>query len=148
MLDYHEGAVDEGRLKKTLAQTHKKASDLFRKANTYVKSSSGTDVIYQKIMDKETAFEAGEAFKLNFEASAKDQPFKICTKFFVFCWVNGGDVSFQVAKLRNLWNELNNGLMSKNLSALSDLILVCKILHISPINFKSLTGSYYPTMRV
>uniref|UniRef100_A0A1Y1LPW6 Uncharacterized protein n=1 Tax=Photinus pyralis TaxID=7054 RepID=A0A1Y1LPW6_PHOPY len=85
LLDYHEGALDviDGNLCKpeTLSDNeqdervkanHKKASGLFRKANSYAKS-----MIY----------DAWEALKLNFEASSKDQLFKICTEFFAFSWI-------------------------------------------------------------
>jgi hypothetical protein len=137
LLDYHEGALDaiDGRLVKpeplqvgaedNVVKEHKMKSDFFRKANSYAKSmisSSVTDTVYQKIMNKDTAHEAWEALKLNFEASSKDQLFKICTEFFAFSWINGEDVSTHVAKLKNLWFELNNGLKAKNENALPDLI--------------------------
>lgn len=157
LLDYHEGALDaiDGKLvkpdplpdgaKEEAIKLHKKVSDTFRKANSYAKSmisSSVTDAVYQKIMDKETAHEAWEALKLNFEASSKDQLFKICTEFFAFSWINGEDVSTHVAKLKNLWFELNNGLKEKNVNALPDLILVCKVLHILPSEFENFKSSW------
>ena len=126
-------------------KVHKQASDLFRKANSYAKSmnsSSVNDVVYQKIMDKGTAHEAWEALKLNFEASSKDQLFKICTEFFAFSWNNGEGVSIHVAKLKNLWFELNNGLKAKNEDALPDLILVCKVLQILPGEFENFRSSW------
>jgi hypothetical protein len=88
-----------------VVKQHKTKNDFFLKANSYAKSmnsSSVTDAVYQKIMNKNTAHEAWEALKLNFEASSKDQLFKICTKFFASSWINGEDVSTHVAKLKNL----------------------------------------------
>lgn len=157
LLDYHEGAVDaiEGRLVKPeplgdgageeAVKKHKKASDAFRKANSYAKSmisSSVTDSVYQKIMDKETAREAWEALKLNFEASSKDQLFKICTEFFAFNWISGEDVSTHVAKLKSLWFEINNGLKARDENALPDLLLVCKVLQILPGDFENFRSSW------
>ncbi|XP_044760209.1 uncharacterized protein LOC123317668 [Coccinella septempunctata] len=157
MLDYHEGALDviDGKLVKpeplrndaseSNIKKHRQASELFRKANSYAKSmisSSVTDAVYQKIMDKQTAREAWEALKLNFEASSKDQLFKVCTDFFAFSWVIGEDVSTHIAKLRNLWNELNNGLKAKNENILPDLILVCKVLKILPDEFENFKSSW------
>jgi transposase InsO family protein len=157
LLDYHEGALDaiDGRLVKpeplqvgaegNVVKEHKMKSDFFRKANSYAKSmisSSVTDTVYQKIMNKDTAHEAWEALKLNFEASSKDQLFKICTEFFAFSWINGEDVSTHVAKLKNLWFELNNGLKAKNENALPDLILVCKVLQILPGDFENFRSSW------
>lgn len=70
LFDYHEGAlgVIDDKLKKSesLCSTaedseiieHKARFDLYLKANSYVKSVieiTVTDVVYQKIMDKETA---------------------------------------------------------------------------------------------
>jgi hypothetical protein len=101
-----------------------------------------TEAVYQKIMNKDTAHEAWEALKLNFEASSKDQLFKICTEFFAFSWINGEDVSTHVAKLKNLWFELNNGLKAKNENALPDLILVCKVLQILPGDFENFKSNW------
>lgn len=157
LLDYHEGALDviEGKLKKpdplleganeAEVRAHKEKSDLYRKANSYAKStitSAVTDAVYQKIMDTETAYEAWEALKKNFEASSRDQLFKLCTDFFAFSWKFTEDVSTHVAKLRSLWNELNNGLKAKDEAALPELILVCKILHILPTNFETFKSSW------
>lgn len=157
LLDYHEGALDviDGKLKKpeplgeaateTQVKEHKRRSDLYRKANSYAKSmitSALTDTVYQKIMGKETASDAWEALKQQFEASAKDQLFKICIDFFSFNWNSSEDVSTHIAKLRSLWNELNNGLKIKGLNALPDLILVCKTLHLLPSKFKTFQSSW------
>lgn len=106
-----------------------RSSDCYRKANSYAKSiitSAITDEVYQKIMNKETASEAWEALKQQFEATSKDQLFKICTdcEFLSFSWKSGNDVSTHIAQLRSLWSELNNGLQMKGENALPDLILV------------------------
>ncbi|XP_076253451.1 uncharacterized protein LOC143191897 [Rhynchophorus ferrugineus] len=104
LLDYHERALDaiDGKLVKPdvlpadaddkMVKNHKVQSNLYRKANSYGKfmiTSSVTDTVYQKIMDKETAYEVWEALKQNFEASSKDQLFKICTDFFIFSLDSG-----------------------------------------------------------
>jgi hypothetical protein len=114
---------------------HKMKSHFFRKANSYAKSMISSSVT-------DTAHEAWEALKMNFEASSKDQRFKICTEFFAFSWINGEDVSTHVAKLKNLWFELNNGLKAKNENALPDLILVCKALQILPGDFENFRSSW------
>ncbi|GFX79872.1 retrovirus-related Pol polyprotein from transposon TNT 1-94 [Trichonephila clavipes] len=41
-------------------------------------ASTVSDAVYQKIMDKKTAFEAWESLRKQFEATSKDQLFKIC----------------------------------------------------------------------
>lgn len=142
LLDYHEGALDliDGKLNKpdplpknadeAAIKEHKTKSDFYRKANSYGKSmitSVVTDAVYQKIMDKDTAYEAWEALKQNFEALSKDQLFKICTDFFAFSFKSEEDVSTYIAKIRGLWNELNNGLKVKKENLLPNLILVCKV---------------------
>jgi hypothetical protein len=102
LLDYHEGALDvidrklikpeppsevseEEGTQNDRMKAYKQQSSLYRKANSYAKSmisSAVTDGVYQKIMDKETAADAWDALKKLFEASSKDQLFKICTDFF------------------------------------------------------------------
>lgn len=156
-LDYHEGALDiiDGKLSapKALAtdakdeekKEHKAKSDLYRKANSYVKAtiaSSVTDEVYQKIMDKETAAEVWEALKSEYEATSEDQLFKLCNDFFVFCWTSGEDVSTHTAKLRSLWNDLNNGLKEKKKNELPDLLLVSKTLHILPSSFETFRAGW------
>ena len=156
-LDYHEGAIDviDGKLKKpepldvgaqsSEIKQHKERCDLYRKANSYAKSmiaTSVTDSVYQKIMDKETELEAWESLKQQFEATSKDQLFKICKEFFAFSWVQGEDVSTHVAKLRSLWSDLNNGLEARNEQKLPELMLVCKVLHILPNSFENFQSSW------
>lgn len=157
LLDYHEGALDviDGKLTKpeplndgaTTEQIkeQKNTCDLYRKANSYAKSmitSAVTDSVYQKIMDQDTACEAWEALKKQFEATSKDQLFKICSEFFSFHWIAGEDVSTHIAKLRSLWNELNNGLTSKRENPLPDLLIVCKTLSILPSSFSNFQSSW------
>ena len=125
LIDYHDRALDalDGKIAKpellqefaTAAQEkkHKEQSDFFRKANSYAKSmitTAVTDSIYRKIMDKETAHDTWEALKNQFEATAKDQVFRIANKFFAFSWNPGNDVSTHIARLRSLWNDLNQAL--------------------------------------
>lgn len=165
MLDYHEGALDvidrrlikpepptevsdedgnssvhEGALK-----TYTKQRDLYRKANSYAKSmisSAVTDAVYQKIMDKESAADAWDALKKLFEASSKDQLFKICTDFFAFSWTQDVDVSTHTAKLLSLFTELNNGLRIKKENQLPEMLLVCKVLQILPASYKNFRSSW------
>lgn len=156
LLDYHEGALDviDKRLEKPVLddcaseaqrKVHKAKSELYRKANSYAKSmiaSSVTDEVYLKIMDKETAYEAWEALKQQFEATSKDQLFKICTDFFAFTWNASEDVSTHIAKLKGLWNDVNAGLKSKGENEMPDLILMCKTLHILPSTFETFKSSW------
>lgn len=157
LLDYHEGAVDVIDLKLVQPKPvnenattneirkHKEDCDLYRKANSYAKSmltSSMTDEVYQKVMDKNTAYEMWEALKQQFEATSKDQLFKMCTDLFAFGWTPGEDVSTHLAKLRSLWNELNNGLKIKGEQELPNLLLVCKTLQILPKNFETFRSSW------
>lgn len=157
LLDYHEGALDviDRKLVKPKpledgatdieVKKHKEQSELYRKANSYAKcmiTSAISDEVYQKVMDKETASDTWDALKQQFEASAKDQLFKICTDFFSFSWSPGEDVSTHIAKLKGLWNELNSGLKAKNESVLPDLMLVCKTLHILPCEFENFQSSW------
>ncbi|GFT05225.1 gag-pol poly protein [Trichonephila clavipes] len=92
LLDYHKGTIRviEGKLKRpesidadaqeSARKQYKECCDLYRKANSYAKSmmaSTVTDAVYRKIMDKETAFEASEAVKQQFEELQKIS----CLKF-------------------------------------------------------------------
>lgn len=157
LIDYHDGALDalDGKIAKPEPlqagakaeeeKKHKEQSDFFRKANSYAKSmitTAVTDSVYQKIMDKETAHDTWEALKNQFEATAKDQVFRICNEFFAFSWNPGNDVSTHIAKLRSLWNDLNQALKAKNENELPDLILVCKTLHILPKTFETFRHSW------
>ncbi|KAF7265871.1 hypothetical protein GWI33_020940 [Rhynchophorus ferrugineus] len=104
LLDYHEGALDaiDGKLVKPSAlvadaddkivKNHKVKSDLYRRANSYAKFMiTCADAVYQKIMDKEAAYEVWETLYQNFETSSKYHLFKICTDFFAFGWIQGED---------------------------------------------------------
>ena len=139
LLDYHEGALDvidrelvnPGSLKDeaTEAETkdHKVKQGLCRKANSHAKSMIScavTDTVYQKIMDKGTAAEAWGALKNLYEASSKDQLFKICKDSFAFSWSQDADVSTHTAKLSSLFSELNDGLRTKQESPLPELLLM------------------------
>ncbi|KAK7580209.1 hypothetical protein V9T40_000838 [Parthenolecanium corni] len=157
VLDYQEGAIDiiEGTLEKPgplkadaskeETKEHKLKCDLFRKANSFAKSmisSAVSDAVYQRIMDKVTAHEAWEALKQQFEGTSQDQLFKVCAEFFEFGWTSGEDVSTHLAKIRTLWNELNNGLKSKNETELPGMILIYKVLHILPNSFDNFKSSW------
>ena len=156
-LDYHDGtlSVIDGTLTKPEAlaevateaqrKQFKEKSDLFRKANSYAKSmitSALTEDTYQKVMDKETAREVWEELKRNFEPSSKDQLFRICADFFSFSWTSADDVSVHVAKLKVLWNELNNGFRARGETHLPEMMLICKILHILPSEYQAFKSSW------
>ncbi|KMQ84360.1 zinc knuckle protein [Lasius niger] len=156
LLDYYEGVLDfvDGKLVKleslaegstnTQIKTHKECADCYRKANSYAKSiitSAITDEVYQKIMGKETASEAWEALKQQFEATSNDQLVEICTEF-LFSVGSQVTMSTHIAQLRSLWSELNNGLQIKGENALPDLILLCKTLQILPSNFETFKSSW------
>ncbi|GBM07249.1 hypothetical protein AVEN_232632-1, partial [Araneus ventricosus] len=122
------------------SKDHKEQSDFYRKANSYAKSTIATkvtDEVYQEIMDKETTQETWESPKQQFEATSKDQLFKICIEFFAFNWSFGDNVSTHITKLRSLWNELNNSLKDRGAHELPNLILVCKVLPSNLETFKS-----------
>lgn len=154
LLDYHEGALDilDKKLEKPVQSPDDKDSTrynkqlaFYRKANSVVKStiaSTVTDSVYQKIMDNESGSDMWEALKNQFEATSKDQLFKVCTEFFAFMWNTGEDVSTHIAKLKSLWNDLNNGLKEKNENPLPDLLLMCKILFVLPSTFENFKASW------
>ncbi|GFT00514.1 uncharacterized protein TNCV_140751 [Trichonephila clavipes] len=73
----------------------------------------------ESIMDKETAFEAWESLRKQFEATQKISCLNL-HRVFLFSWVPGEDISTHIAKLRSLWNELNNGLEAREESKLPD----------------------------
>ncbi|GFU55771.1 zinc knuckle protein [Trichonephila clavipes] len=70
-------------------------------------------------MDKETAFEAWESLRTQFEATSKDQLFKICTEFLHSAGFQERISPTHIAKLRSLWNELNNGLEAREENAIN-----------------------------
>jgi transposase InsO family protein len=156
-LDYHDGALSviDGTLVRPAVlavdategqrKQFKEQSDRYRKANNYVKSmitSALTEETYQKVTDKDSARDVWEELKRNFEASSKDQLFRICADFFSFSWTASDDVSTHVAKLKTLWNELNVGLLAKGETRLPEMMLICKILHILPIEYQSFKSSW------
>ena len=98
LLDYHEcslGVIDNKVKKPELLadsvsaaekKEYKQKYDFYREANSYAKymiASSVTDAVYEKIIDKETARDAFEALKEQFEATSKDL-YQICDSFFAF----------------------------------------------------------------
>lgn len=157
LLDFYEGALDvvEHRITKpepleegiTEAQEkeHKKRCDFYRKANNYAKSlitNTISDDIFMKVMDKESACDVWQALHQQFEATSKDQLFKMCTELFSFEWMAESDVSTHISKLKSLWNEINAGLVIKGEKKLPELLLICKILHILPKSFEMFKSSW------
>ena len=103
MVDYHEGALEaiDGTLVQPVPLTgsptpeqqkeYNVKCDLHRKANSYAKSTTTSlmsDSVYQKVMEKETAHDVWVALRAQFEASAKDQLFKLCIDFFIITFTN------------------------------------------------------------
>ncbi|KAJ8972488.1 hypothetical protein NQ314_000164 [Rhamnusium bicolor] len=94
-----DGIPPEIKVLQKLLSKHKDKSDLYRRANSYEKSmitSSITDAVYHKIMDKEKASDAWDALRQHFEATSRDQLFRICREFFAFSWKQGEDVSTHI----------------------------------------------------
>ena len=145
LLDYHEGTLDviDRKLKEPLPlepkeadpkviEEHRRQAGLYRMANSYAKSeisSAVTDSVYQEIMDQKSAADAWDALKEPYEASSKDQLFKICTEFFAS------------SLLASLFSELNKGLKAKKESPLPELLLVCKSPQILPPGSSSRTSA-------
>ena len=100
-----------------------------------------TEETYQGIKDKEMSKEVWEELKRNFEALSKDQLFRVCANFFSFTWVFSDNVSSHVARLRTLWNELNQGLQRKGEARMQEMILIYKILHILLSEYQSFKSS-------
>lgn len=157
LLDYHGGVLNvidnkaqkpeslANRATEAEQKDYKEKYDFYRKANTYAKSmiaSSVTEAVYEKIIDKETARDAFEVLKEQFEATSKDRFFQICDSFFAFCWIQGEDVSTHLAKLRSLWSDLKNGLDARKENKLPDLMLMCKTLNILPAEFETFRSSW------
>ncbi|XP_073844137.1 uncharacterized protein [Musca autumnalis] len=93
-------------------------------------------------MDKESAADVWEALHQQFEATSKDQLFKMCTALFSFEWVENLDVSTHISKLKSLWTEINAGLELKGNQKLPELLLICKILHVLPSSFEMFKSSW------
>jgi hypothetical protein len=100
-----------------------------------------TDAVYQKITDKNTAYEVWETLK-NFEAAAEIQLFKCCTDLFSFSWSKSANISGNIAKLNTLWNERNGGLRVANKPELPNLLLICKVLQIFPESFETFKSNW------
>ncbi|GFV84631.1 uncharacterized protein TNCV_2482451 [Trichonephila clavipes] len=116
LLDYHEGAIEviDGKLKKP----------------------ESIDADAQESVRKQHKERCDLYRKANSYAKS------MIAKFFAFSWVPGEDISTHIAKLRSLWNELNNGLEAREESKLPDLMLVCKVLHILPCQFETFKSSW------
>ncbi|GFX88368.1 uncharacterized protein TNCV_2278381 [Trichonephila clavipes] len=106
--------VIDGKLKKpesidadaqeSVRKQHKERCDLYRKANSYAKSmiaSTVTDAVYPRLWTRRQPLSL-ESLRKQFEATSKDQLFKICTEFFAFSWVPGEDISAHTLLLRSL----------------------------------------------
>lgn len=157
MLDYQPGAKDavEGRLVKPEPpgeEATQQEKDDYEKKLTYNRkvecfvrtliSNSVTDEIYQKILDKDSAKEEWNALRQLFEASSKDQLFSVCDEFFALKWSSGNDAAFHVAKVKNLYHEINVGLKNRNENPLSEIFLVGKLLNILPSEFDTFKSGW------
>lgn len=157
LLDFYEGALDVVSRKITKPEPLKEGateavvkdyntrSAFYRKTNGLAKTliaSTISDEIYMKVMDKESAADVWETLHQQFEATSKDQLFKMCTELFSFEWVENLDVSTHISKLKSLWTEINAGLELKGNQKLPELLLICKILHVLPSSFKMFKSSW------
>ncbi|XP_073811647.1 uncharacterized protein [Musca autumnalis] len=157
LLDFYEGALDVVSRKITKPEPLKEGateavvkdyntrSAFYRKTNGLAKTliaSTISDEIYMKVMDKESAADVWEALHQQFEATSKDQLFKMCTALFSFEWVENLDVSTHISKLKSLWTEINAGLELKGNQKLPELLLICKILHVLPSSFEMFKSSW------
>lgn len=157
LLDFYEGALDVvlGKIAKpeplkdgateAAVRDYNARSAAYRKINSLAKTLitiAISDEIYVKVMDKESAADVWEALSQQFEATFKDQLFKMCTELFSFEWVEDLDVSTHISKLKSLWTEINAGLELKGNQKLPELLLMCKILHVLPSSFKMFKSSW------
>ncbi|XP_073822557.1 uncharacterized protein [Musca autumnalis] len=157
LLDFYEGALDVVSRKITKPEPLKEGateavvkdyntrSAFYRKTNGLAKTliaSTISDEIYMKVMDKESAADVWEALHQQFEATSKDQLFKMCTALFSFEWVENLDVSTHISKLKSLWTGINAGLELKGNQKLPELLLICKILHVLPSSFEMFKSSW------
>ena len=157
LLDYHDGALSvvDGKIgdvetppenaSEEELKKFQKYRDFYRKANSIAKStiaSAVTDEVYQKIMDSRTAYEAWKALEVLFEQTSKDQVYQLCNDFFSMKWTKTEDVSTHIAKLKNIWYDLNSGLKARGEVELPNLLIICKILNILPENFNIFKSSW------
>ena len=157
LFGYYDGALDvvnnlitkpeplRENAKDSEVEAHRKKSEYYRKANCCAKSlitSTISDEVYQKVMDKASAYEMWDALHKLFEATSKDQLYKLCNDLFGYQWNNNQDVSTHVADLRRLWSEINSGFTNRKENTLPELLLVCKILNILPSEFSVFKSSW------
>lgn len=148
--------VDKKIVQPTLPKDSSKAEEMkkyaeqlkmFKKANSYAKTvmtTAMTDAVYMKIMDKEFASEVYDTLKGYYEATEKDQVFKLCNDFFEFSWTSGtgNNISEHLTTLKNIWNELNLQLKNRKENELPELFLISKALHILPSHFENFKTSW------
>ena len=156
VLNYFADALDvvEGRLEKPeepdVTQTEaikKKYKEVLKKFNIannsamMVLTNSMTEDTLQKVMRFNNARDVWLELHKIFEDSSDNQLYNICLEFFKVDWTNG-DITDHLSKLKNLWNDLNNGLKMKKESKLPEMLLICKILDILPLNYSSFKSSW------
>ncbi|XP_071037896.1 uncharacterized protein [Parasteatoda tepidariorum] len=156
VLNYHADALEvvEGKMYKpelpepTASETIKRKykDDLrdFNKANNcamMVLTNSMTEDTSQKVMRFNSAREVWLELQKIFEDSSDNQLYSICLQFFKFSW-SDDDMSAHLSKLKNLWNDLNSGLESKNENRLPEMLLICKILDTLPLNYRTFKSSW------
>lgn len=155
-LNFHVDALEvvEGKMKKPVepaaaadtAAQNKYINDLkdYKKANNcamMVLTNSMTEDTLQKVMRFDTARDVWLELHKVFEDSSDNQLYNICLQFFKFSWSNE-DMAAHLSKLKNLWNDLNSGLESKEENRLPEMLLICKILDTLPSNFRSFKSSW------
>ncbi|KAF2904116.1 hypothetical protein ILUMI_02069 [Ignelater luminosus] len=111
LLDYHKGALDviDGKLKKPDAL-----------------ASSATEDEVKKHKEQSDLFCKANSYA-KFMIAVTD----------TFGWTSTDDVSTHIAKLKRMWQKINNGLKERKEHPLPDLMIVYKVLSILPSGFSS-----------
>lgn len=156
-LNYHSNALEvvEGKLTKpetpeegasdAIQKVYRDKLQDFNKANNcamMILTNSMTEEMLQKVMRFDKARDIWLELHKLFEDSSDNQLYNICLQFFKVTWSGAPDMAAHLSKLKNLWNELNNGLESKGEKQLPEMLLICKILDTLPPNYRNFKSSW------
>ena len=92
-----------------------------------------TDKLLEKVMRFDFAKDVWLKLHKVLEDLSDNQLYNICLNFFKFSW-SEGDMADHLSKLKNLWNDLNSRVENKKKSKLLEMLLICKIMNILPLN--------------
>ena len=92
-----------------------------------------TDKLLEKVMRFDFAKDVWLKLHKVLEDLSDNQLYNICLNFFKFSW-SEGDMADHLSKLKNLWNDLNSSVENKKKSKLLEMLLICKIMNILPLN--------------